>query len=73
MTVSFMNAVVLGTLAAIVYSLRILVRMERRVQSVELNIQRMTSRILREEEAIQKALKKRKSSSKRKKTTRRKK
>jgi len=45
-------AVIIGTLAAIVYSLRVLILLERRVASMELNIQRMTSKVLREEEVI---------------------
>ena len=41
-------AVIIGTLAAIVYSLRVLIVVERRVASLEMNIQRMTSKILDE-------------------------
>ncbi len=36
-------AVIIGTLAAIVYSLRVLIVLERRVASMEANIQRMAS------------------------------
>jgi len=50
-------AVIIGTLAAIVYSLRILILVERRVSSMEANIQRMTSKILREETIIEGMLK----------------
>lgn len=39
-------AVIIGTLAAIVYSLRVLILLERRVASMEMNIQRVTSKIL---------------------------
>ncbi len=53
-------AVIIGTLAAIVYSLRVLILLERRVAGMESNIQRMTKKVLREEVAIGKALKKRK-------------
>ncbi|MBT3721695.1 hypothetical protein HOG47_08660 [archaeon] len=53
-------AVIIGTLAAIVYSLRVLLMLERRVASMEINIQRMTSRILREEGVIERALKSKK-------------
>ncbi|MBI2668794.1 hypothetical protein HYX14_03045 [Candidatus Woesearchaeota archaeon] len=53
-------AVIIGTLLAIVYSLRVLILVERRVASMEANIQKLTSRVLREEVAIEKALKKRK-------------
>ena len=49
-------AVIIGTLAAIVYSLRILIMMERRVASMEQNIQKMTSRVLREEKVIENLL-----------------
>ncbi len=52
-------AVIIGTLAAIVYSLRVLILMERRVASMELNIQRMTARVLKEEAVIQRAIKRR--------------
>ncbi|MBT5343187.1 hypothetical protein HOL59_06405 [Candidatus Woesearchaeota archaeon] len=50
-------AVIIGTLAAIVYSLRVLILLERRVAGMEMNIQRMTSKVLREEMVIEKALK----------------
>jgi predicted Holliday junction resolvase-like endonuclease len=50
-------AVIIGTLAAIVYSLRVLILLERRVASMESNIQRMTSKVLKEETAISRALK----------------
>lgn len=51
-------AVIIGTLAAIVYSLRVLILLERRVASMEANIQKMTSHVLREEITIEKILKK---------------
>ena len=50
-------AVIIGTLAAIVYSLRVLILLERRVASMEMNIQKMTSRVLKEEMVIERALK----------------
>lgn len=53
-------AIIIGTLAAIVYSLRVLIVLERRVASMELNIQRMTERVLKEEVNIEHALKARK-------------
>lgn len=53
-------AVIIGTLAAIVYSLRVLILLERRVASMEMNIQRMTAKVLKEETIIEKALKIRK-------------
>jgi predicted Holliday junction resolvase-like endonuclease len=53
-------AVIIGTLAAIVYSLRVLILLERRVASMESNIQKMTQRVLREETIIERMVKKRK-------------
>jgi hypothetical protein len=50
-------AVIIGTLAAIVYSLRVLILLERRVAGMEMNIQKMTSKVLREEMVIERALK----------------
>jgi len=47
---------IVGTLAAIVYSLRILILVERRVASMEMNIQKMAGRILQEELVIEKAI-----------------
>ncbi len=52
-------AVIIGTLAAIVYSLRILILLERRVASMEANIQKLTTKVLKEEIVIEKALRKR--------------
>ena len=49
-------AVIIGTLLAIVYSLRILILVERRVASMEMNIQKLTGKVLKEEVSIQKAL-----------------
>ena len=51
-------AVIIGTLAAIVYSLRVLILLERRVASMEDNIQKMTSRVLKEENIIERTMKK---------------
>ncbi|MBS3117146.1 hypothetical protein J4421_06140 [Candidatus Woesearchaeota archaeon] len=51
-------AVIIGTLAAIVYSLRVLILLERRVAGMEVNIQKMTSRVLQEETAIEKMVSK---------------
>ncbi len=53
-------AVIIGTLAAIVYSLRVLILLERRVASMETNIQKMTSKVLKEEIVIERALRKKK-------------
>ena len=49
-------AVIIGTLFAIVYSLRVLILVERRIASMEANIQRLTSRVLKEELMIKKKL-----------------
>jgi len=53
-------AVIVGTLAAIVYSLRVLILLERRIASMEENIQRLTTKVLREETIIEKAIRRRK-------------
>ena len=66
-------AVIIGTLAAIVYSLRVLIMLERRVASMEMNIQRMTTRVLREEAVIEKAIKGRSKAPVRRKPAKRKK
>lgn len=57
-------AVIIGTLAAIVYSLRVLILLERRVAGMEQNIQKMTARVLKEEAIIERALAGRKVSKK---------
>ena len=66
-------AVIIGTLAAIVYSLRVLIMLERRVASMEANIQRMTGRVLKEEKVIEKMLGQKTSKKSTKKKTKRKK
>ena len=53
-------AIIIGTLAAIVYSLRVLIMLERRVAAMEANIQKITNRVLHEEEAIERHFSKRK-------------
>ena len=60
-------SIIIGTLAAIVYSLRILVLMERRMARVDENIEKLVVAVLkeettieREEQKIEKALLKRK-------------
>ncbi|MBT3303722.1 hypothetical protein HN592_05060 [Candidatus Woesearchaeota archaeon] len=50
-------SIIIATLAAIVYSLRVLVVLERRISRIDLNMERMTERILFEEGRIEKALK----------------
>lgn len=57
-TEGFILAVIIGTLAAIVYSLRVLLIMERRVASMEMNIERLTNKVLKEELTIEKKIKK---------------
>lgn len=49
-------AVIVGTLAAIVYSLRILVLMERRVARIEEHLDKAVHRLLRGEERIERRL-----------------
>jgi len=46
-------AIIVGTLAAIVYSLRILVLLERRIARVDLNIEKIARRIISEEMKIE--------------------
>ena len=52
-------AIVVGTLAAIVYSLRVLVLMERRVARIEMHIEGVMDKVMREEVKIGKSIKKR--------------
>lgn len=52
-------AIIIGTLAAIVYSLRIMVLMERRVARIEGHIERVVEKIIKEEIKIERAIKKR--------------
>jgi hypothetical protein len=47
--------IILGTLAAIVYSLRVLVLLERRMTKMDENIQKITKRVLAEELKIERA------------------
>ena len=49
-------AVIIGTLAAIVYSLRILVLMERRVARVEMHIEKIAEKMIQEEIKIEKEI-----------------
>ncbi len=49
-------SIIIATLAAIVYSLRVLVVLERRIARIDLNMERMTEKVLREEGRIEKAL-----------------
>ena len=49
-------AIILATLAAIVYSLRVLVILERRIARIDLNMERISERVLLEEGRIERAL-----------------
>jgi len=51
--ITFVLVVILGTLAAIVYSLRVTVLMERRIARVDQNIERLVKAILKEEIKIE--------------------
>jgi hypothetical protein len=46
-------AIILGTLAGIVYCLRVLVLVERRISRIDFNIESLTKRILEEEIKIE--------------------
>lgn len=52
-------AIIVGTLAAIVYSLRVLVLMERRIARIEMHVENVIGKIMKEELKIEKKLKKR--------------
>jgi len=56
---TFILAIIIGTLAAIVYSLRVLLILERRVAGMEQNIQRMTNQILKGRKIMKRVKKKR--------------
>ncbi len=51
-------SIIIGTLAAIVYALRVLVLMERRVARIEMHIERVVDQLLKEELKIEKMVKK---------------
>ena len=53
-------AIIIGTLAAIVYSLRIMVLMERRIARIEMHIERVVDKVIKEEITIERAMRKRK-------------
>lgn len=59
-------SIIIGTLAAIVYSLRVLVLMERKMSRIEGHVESISSKILKEEVRIERALGKSKRSSKKK-------
>jgi hypothetical protein len=52
-------AIIIGTLAAIVYSLRIMVLMERRIARIEMHVERVVEKIIKEEIKIERTIKKR--------------
>lgn len=53
-------AVIVGTLGAIVYSMRVLVLMERRVARIESHIENVVGKIMKEELKIERSIKKKK-------------
>ena len=53
-------AIIIGTLAAIVYSLRVLVLMERRVARIDKHIEMLAEKIVIEEGKIERLVKKKK-------------
>lgn len=53
-TVEILLAITLGVLAAIVYSLRVLVLLERRIARMDENLERVVMRIAKDEESIEK-------------------
>jgi len=58
--VKIILAVIIGTLLAIVYSLRLLVLMERRVARMEMHIEKIATKMVQEEYRIEKKLSKKK-------------
>lgn len=54
-------AIIIGTLAALVYSLRVLILLERRIARIDVHIELMAKSILKDEEDIENMLKKHKS------------
>ena len=52
----FLLAVMMGTLLAIVYSMRKLIILERYIARIEGHIEKITKRILRDEDVIKKKL-----------------
>jgi len=53
-------SIIIGTLLAIVYSLRMLVLMERRIARLDHNIEKLVRSVLKEEQTIEKSIKKKK-------------
>lgn len=50
-------AIIIGVLAAIVYSLRVLVLMDRKIARIELHIEKMAHKMVQEEYKIEEELK----------------
>lgn len=53
---SVILAIIIGTLAAIVYSLRVLILLERRIARIDTHIELMTKSVLKDEEEIHELL-----------------
>ena len=53
-------SIIIGTLAAIVYSLRVLVLMERRIARIETHIERVVDQLMKEELKIERAVRRKK-------------
>lgn len=51
-------AIIVGTLLAIVYSLRVLVLMDRRIERIEEHIENVVERVLKKELTIERKMKK---------------
>ena len=51
-------AIIVGALFAIVYSLRILVLMERRIARIEAHVENVVSRVMKEEIKIERSINK---------------
>ncbi len=52
-------AVIIGTLAAIVYSIRVLILVERRVARIEEHLESLVNRVLAEEYKLEKKIRRR--------------
>ena len=50
-------AIIIGVLAAIVYSLRVLVLMDRKISRIEMHIEKMAHKMVKEEYLIEDELK----------------
>ena len=52
--------IIIGTLAAIVYALRVLILLERRIAKMDENIEKLTGKVLKEELKIERKITKKK-------------